>query len=67
MDVSKYLSELHGQIFAIAFVAGVFGNIVASLVTWVYIHFKLKRHHERIQNAIRNPEERGNRSLRGDQ
>lgn len=50
-----YLSELRSQVLAIAFVAGVLGNITASLVTWVYLHYKLKKHHERIKDAVRNP------------
>lgn len=50
----KYLSELHSQIFAIAFVGGVIGNLVANVIQSVHLHFRLNKHHERIKDAVRN-------------
>ena len=45
-----YWNELHGQIFTIAFAAGILGNLVASLLWAVpafgHLHRKLNRHHE---------------------
>lgn len=45
----KYLNELHAQVFAIAFLAGVLGNLVASALwgipTLRQLHRKLNKHH----------------------
>lgn len=52
----KYWNELHGQVFAIAFVAGILGNLAANalwgLPTLNHLHRKLNRHHEwHVNNA----------------
>jgi hypothetical protein len=49
-----YITELHAQVFAIAFAAGVIGNLVASLVTAVYLHLRLNQHHRQLKEHISN-------------
>lgn len=54
----KYLNELHAQVFAIGFIAGVLGNLTASFLlgfpAFWHLHRKLDRHHKEHMNAIRN-------------
>jgi len=52
----KYWAELYGQVFAIGFIAGVLGNLTASLILgtpalW-HLHRKLNRQHQwHVDNA----------------
>jgi|HubBroStandDraft_2_1064218.scaffolds.fasta_scaffold532553_2 hypothetical protein len=47
-----YLRELHSQVFAIGFVAGVMGNVVASFIPTIPLHVRMTRHHRRTVAAI---------------
>jgi len=55
--MGKFLSELHAQLFAVAFVAGVLGNLTASLLlggpAFWHLHKKLNRHHKEHMDKLR--------------
>jgi hypothetical protein len=59
----KYASELYGQVFAIAFVASVLGNMVAGVLLGlgplIHLHRKLNRHHRELLSALGQPEKNG--------
>jgi len=52
--------ELFGLVFSIAFVAGVIGNLTASLICGIpamwHLHHKLDRHHREQLDATGRPE-----------
>jgi hypothetical protein len=52
-EIVKYLNELDAQIFAISFLAGVLGNLIASALTSLPIHWRIGKHHRRQMHAIR--------------
>ena len=53
-----YITELHAQVFAIAFVAGVVGNLAANVVQSIYTDIRLAAHHRKIRDAVQSRKER---------
>lgn len=50
----RYWTELHGQIFAIAFLGGVVGNLVANAVQSVFLHIHIHRHQKEVRSAVQD-------------